>query len=66
MIAVRYTNKLLLFNVYMSTVAAACTCRKHVTNVSQHGSMGKSDGTMRFSLSCQKVMNYSESAKTLY
>ena len=46
------------------TVAAACTCQKHVTNVSQHGSMGKSDGAMWFSLSCQKVMDYSESAKT--
>ena len=48
------------------TVATACTCQKHVTNVSQHGSMGKSDGAMRSSLSCQKVMDYSESAKTLY
>ena len=45
-------------------VAAACAYQKHVTNVSQHGSMGKSDGAMPFSLSCHKVMNYSESAKT--
>ena len=44
-----------------STVAAACTCQKHVTNVSQHGSMSKSDGAMPFSLSCHKVMNYSDS-----
>ena len=49
-----------------STVTAACTCQKHVTNVSQHGSMGKSDGDVPFSLSCHKVVNYSDSAKTLY
>ena len=52
------------FQDHFSIVAAACTCQKHVTNVSQHGSMGKSDGAMRFSLSCQKVILYSESAKT--
>ena len=46
------------------TVVAACTCRKHVTNVSNHNSMCKSDGTMPFSLGCQKVMDYPESAKT--
>jgi len=48
------------------TVAAACICQKHVTNVSKHTSMSRADGAMRFSLSCQKVMDYSESAKTLY
>ena len=36
-----------------STVVAACTCQKHVTNVSNHNSMCNSDGAMRFSLSCQ-------------
>lgn len=48
----------------MPTVVAVCTCQKHVTNVSKHTSMSKADGAMRFSLSCQEVMNYSESAKT--
>ena len=54
------------FNSVLRTVVAACTCQKHVTNVSNHNSMCKSDGAMPFSLGCQKVMDYPESAKTLY
>ena len=48
----------------MIIVVATCTCQKHVTNVSNHNSMCKSDGAMPFSLGCQKVMDYPESAKT--
>ena len=51
---------------HSSIVAAACICQKHVTNVSKHASMSKAHGAMRVSLSCQKVILYSESAKTLY
>ena len=63
-------HKLSLFanlcrGVVIVTVVAACTCQKHDTNVSNHNSMCKSDGTMPFSLGCQKVMDYPESANGL-
>ena len=49
-------------------MAAACTCQNTSQmshNTAQYEWVFKSDGAMRFSLSSQKVMNYSESAKTL-
>ena len=55
----------LRYGTKQNTVVAVCICQKYVTDVSKHCSMCKSDGAMPFSLSCQKVIHDSESAKTL-